>query len=163
MCDIQAGGRKVPNIYLNGIKVYFNTAPKFLGVHIDQGLTFKTHAEYAAGKAGKRNRILRSLSGRKWGQKGKSLRTVHCTYTQAATDHGIGAWGTMAAPSTLDIVGKKEREAARIITGCTSDTPKDALVREAGLLPTDLRAPLQATLQHERSTRLPEDVPANIT
>ncbi len=124
-------------------------------------LTFKEQAEYVAGKAAKRNRILRSLSGRKWGQKTRALRTLHVSYTQAAIDHGIGAWGTMAAPSTLDIVGKKERVAARIITGCTSDTPKDALMAEAGLLPSDLRAELQASLQHERSTRLPDDVPSN--
>ena len=32
---------------------------------------------------------------------------------------------------------------------------------EAGLIPPDLRAELQASLQHERSTRLPDDVPSN--
>ncbi len=43
----------------------------------------------------------------------------------------------MAAPSTFDIVGKKDKMAARIITGCISDTPKDALIAEAGLTPPD--------------------------
>ena len=69
----------------------------------------------------------------------------------------------MAAPSTLEIVGKKECMAARIITGCTSDTPKDALMCEAGLTPANIRCKVQATLQHERSSILPEDVPSHKT
>ena len=94
------------------------------------------------------------------GQKTRALRTLPCTYTQAAIDHGIGALGTMAVTSTIDIVGKKERMAARIITGCTRDTPKDALMTETGLLPPEHRAQLQGSLQHERSTRLPDSIPS---
>ena len=156
----EKNGRSVPNLTLDGSVIQHDTAPKFLGVHIDQGLTFKKHAEYIATKAGKRNKILRALSGRKWGQKTKSLKTLHQGYTQAAIDHGIGAWGIMASQSTLEMVSKKEREAARVITGCTRDTPKTALMREAGLTPTRSRAEIQATLQHERSTRLPPDIPS---
>ncbi len=52
----------------------------------------------------------------------------------------------MAAPSTVEIVARKEREAARTITGCTRDTPKDALMAEADLIPTKYRAELQASL-----------------
>ena len=66
----------------------------------------------------------------------------------------------MAVTSTIDIVGKKERMAARIITGCTKDTPKDALMTETGLLPPEHRAQLQGSLQHERSTRLPDSIPS---
>ena len=156
-------GKLTPNLYLKGIKVHHTTTPKFLGVYIDQQLTFKRHAEYVAEKVTKRNKILRSLSGRKWGQSSKQLRNVHCTYTQSAIDHGLGAWGTMAAPSNLDIVGKKERAAARIITGCLNDTPINPLMCEAGLQPIEVRSKLQATLQHEKTTRLPKDTPSHIT
>ena len=103
----ELNGKSVPTLYLNGIKIHHSTAPKFLGEHIDQGLAFKKHAEFIAEKAAKRNKVLRALSGRTWGQKSQSLKAVHRGYTQAAIDHGIGAWGVMAAPSTLDIVAKK--------------------------------------------------------
>lgn len=156
-------GKTVPNLHLNGTKLGHNSAPKFLGVIIDQSLTFKQQAQYAAKKMSKRNKVLRCLSGRSWGQKAKQLRAVHKTYTESAADHGLGAWGTIAAPSTIDIVDKKQREAARIITGCTRDTKNDVVLCEAGLLPTNLRAKQQATIQHERTTRLPNDVPGNVT
>ena len=157
------GGKLKPNLTLAGIKIHHTTTPKFLGVIIDQQLNFKAQAEATATKAGKRNRILKSLSGRSWGQKSRHLRNLHCAYTQAAIDHGIGAWGPMAAPSNIDKVAKKEREAARTITGCVRDTTKDTLICEAGLQPITTRITLQATLQHERSTRLPPEVPAHKT
>ena len=159
----EKNGNSVPNLTINGCTVQHEVAPKFLGVYIDQGLTFKAHASHIAGKASKRNKILRALSARKWGQKTKTLKALHQGYTQAAIDHGIGAWGIMASQSTLETVSKKEREAARIITGCTRDTPKTALMREAGLTPTRSRAEIQATLQHERSTRLPPETPSRQT
>ena len=115
-----------------------------------------------AKKAGKRNKILRALAGRDWGQSSKNLRNLHCAYTQAAIDYGIGAWGPMAAPSNIEKVAVKEREAARVITGCVRDTPKESLIREAGLQPIKNRVALQATLDYERVTRLPSDVPAHI-
>ena len=144
-------------------EIYHSSAPKFLGVHIDQDLNFTAHAKYLAKKTGKRNQVLRSLCGRSWGKTPRNLRNVHLAYTQTAIDYGIGVWGTLAAKSTVELVSTKERAAARIITGCLKDTPKEALILEAGLIPTVTRSVLQATLQHERSTRLPKDIPAHQT
>ena len=156
-------GKCLPNLTLKGIQIYHSSAPKFLGVHIDQDLNFTAHAKYLAKKTGKRNQVLRSLCGRSWGKTPRNLRNVHLAYTQTAIDYGIGVWGTLAAKSTVELVSTKERAAARIITGCLKDTPKEALTLEAGLIPTATRSVLQATLQHERSTRLPKDIPAHQT
>ena len=152
-----------PNIYLNGIRIHHTPTPKFLGVIIDQQLNFKAHSEYIAKKTGSRNKILRSLSGRNWGQKTSQLRNLHLTYTQAAIDYGLSSWGPMTARTNMEKVAVKEREAARIITGCTRDTPKQALMCEAGLTPIEYRSSLQATLQYEKNMRLPDDIPAKIT
>ena len=160
--NTENNGKVKPKIQLNGITIHHNITPKFLGVIVDQQLTFKAHAEYVVGKSGKRNRILRCLSGRTWGQKSDQLRSLHITYTQSAMDYGLGSWGPMLATSNMEKVAVKEREAARIITGCTRDTPKEALMCEAGLTPVSYRSSLQATLQYERNMRLPDDIPAKI-
>ena len=65
--------------------------------------------------------------------------------------------------STLDIVGRKDREAARIITGCVMETRKEVVMIEAGLIPIVHRVKLASTLQHEMSTRLPREIPAHQT
>ena len=153
-------GKLIPKLYLKGIQILHSTTPKFLGVTIDQQLNFREHAENTSTKVAKRNKILRALSGRSWGQKSNQLKNLHQTYTQSAVDYGLAAWGPMTAPSNIEKVARKEREAARIITGCVRDTPVDSLTREAGLTPLSSRVRLQATLQHERNTRLPSDVPA---
>ena len=72
-------GKLISNIYLSGIRIHHSTAPKFLGVHIYQSLTFKQQAEYTAKKAAECNKVLRTLSARTWGQRSRTLRTVHST------------------------------------------------------------------------------------
>ena len=65
----ESNNKVTPNIFLKGIRIYHSTAPRFLGVIVDQTMTFKAHTEEKAKKMGKRNNILRSLAGKAWGQK----------------------------------------------------------------------------------------------
>ena len=85
-------GRKTLNIKFNWIKIHHTSSPKFLGVHIDQSLIFRQQAEYMAGKAAKRNSVLRSLSGRKWDRRlGPCERCLVLTPRQqltTASEHG---------------------------------------------------------------------------
>ena len=58
-------------------------------------------------------------------------------------------------PSTVEIIARKEKEAAR-----TRDTPKDVLMAEADLIAIKYRAEIKASLQHKRTTCLPDKVPS---
>ena len=111
-----------PKLKLNGISIYHNITPKFLGVTVDQDLSFKTHCDEKAKMMGKRNNIVRALSGRSWGHNSQDLRSIHTTYTQPAAEYAAGAWAPFAAKSNLDKLEVKQKEAARIITGCCADT-----------------------------------------
>ena len=159
----ESNNKVVPHLTLSGIQVFHNTAPRFLGVVVDQTLTFKVHTEEKAKKMGKRNNILRALAGRDWGQKSTELRKVHVTFTQPAGEYAIGAWGPFVAKSHMDKLEAKQNQAARIITGCCSDTKSEHLLAEAGLMPIEFRAEQEAVLLHERNKRLPAEVPARQT
>ena len=144
----------------SGIQVYHSLNPKFLGVTVDQGLTFKEHTDQKGAMMGKRNNILRTLAGKSWGRNSKDLRSIHVTYTQPAAEYAVGAWGSFTSKSNMEKLETKQRAAARIITGCCADTKIEPLLAEAGLTPLTLRAEQEAVYLYERNLRLAEDVPA---
>ncbi|UYV82729.1 hypothetical protein LAZ67_22000685 [Cordylochernes scorpioides] len=49
--------------------------PKYLGIHLDRTLTFKTHLTKLKGKLSSRNNILHKLAGSSWGSDANTLRT----------------------------------------------------------------------------------------
>ena len=159
----ESNNKVTPKLKLNGINIFHSLAPKFLGVTIDQTLTFNQHATEKSKAMGKRNNILKALSGRSWGQKSSELRSVHVTYNQSAAEYAAGAWVPFTAKTTIEKLEVKQREAARIITGCCQDTKSEFLLHEAGLMPIAVRAEQEAVLLYERNMRLPMDVPARQT
>ena len=159
----ESKNKVTPQLTLNGINIYHSTTPKFLGVTIDQDLSFKDHTDEKAKMMGKRNNILRALSGRSWGQKSTTLRSVYSTYTLPAAEYAAGAWAPFTAKSHLNKLEVKQNEAARIITGCCKDTVREHLLCEAGLMPITTRAEQETALLYEKNLRLPKDVPARQT
>ena len=65
-----------PNIKALGKDVPFNPTPKFLGVHLDRTLSFAKHVKVVTEKVKSRNRMLASLTSKKWGWKKRSMRKV---------------------------------------------------------------------------------------
>ena len=159
----ESNNKIIPQLRLNGMNVYHSLTPKFLGVTVDQGLTFACHTDEKSRKMKERNRILRSLAGRSWGQDSNNMRKVHLTYNQPVGEYAIGAWGSFVSKSNLDEIEVQQKEAARIITGCCKDTNVEHLLCEAGLMPFSILGDQQAALMYERNMRLPDDVPAKIT
>ena len=93
------------------------------------------------------------------------MRTKQLTAmdTTAAADYNLAAWGPAAPPSTLEILEKKQNIAARIITGCAPDTPIGPLLAEAGLMKIQDRVAIQTVIQHEKTIRLPDNIPSKST
>ena len=158
----ETNNKVVPKLTLNGINIFHSLVPKFLGVTVDQGLTFSCHTEEQSKKMKKRNSILRALAGRDWGQDSSSMRSVHVTYTQPVGQYAIGAWGPFTSKSNMNKLEVRQREAARIITGCCSDTKNEHLLCEAGLMPMTMMGEQETAIMHEINMRLPPDVPARI-
>ena len=149
----ESNNKVIPTLKLNGINIFHSLVPKFLGVTVDQGLTFKDHTNEKSQKMKERNRILRALAGRSWGQDSSNLRSVHVTYTQPVGQYAIGAWGPFTSKSNMDKLEVRQNEAARIITGCCKDTRVEHLLCEAGLMPITLLGEQETAIMNERNMR----------
>ena len=158
----ESKNKATPVLKLNGINIFHSLVPKFLGVTVDQGLTFSCHTDEKSKKMKQRNGILRALAGRTWGQDSANLRSVHTTYTQPVGLYSIGAWGPFTSKSNMNKLEVRQNEAARIITGCCMDTNVEHLLCEAGLMPITLLGEQETAIMHERNMRLPTNVPARI-
>ena len=150
----EVNGKSIPHLTLGDIPVPHTTSPKYLGIIIDQQLRFHQQSIALAKKLSSRNNILKALSGRSWGQRSSSLRALYKTYTEAAANYAAGAWGTIAAPSNIKPIESCELSAARVILGCTKDSPALALLHEAKLTPFSIRALHLSSIEREKALRM---------
>ena len=68
----------LPELHLEERKLEVVKEYKFLGVIIDNELRFASHVKKVITKAQNRNKILRCLAGKKWGQSLESQRSLYC-------------------------------------------------------------------------------------
>ena len=76
-----------PNIKALAKDVPFNPTPKFLGVHLDRTLSFAKHVKVVTDKVKSRNRMLASLTSKKWSWKKRSMRKVYTTMQKNVMDY----------------------------------------------------------------------------
>jgi hypothetical protein len=103
------------HIYLNGLKVdqishnnnekYF----KFLGIHIDDTLSWKYHIDKICSKISRSNYILRKI--KKFLPK-SSMRTLYSSLVQSYINYGLLVWGSSRS---IGKVYKLQKKAIRII------------------------------------------------
>ncbi|UYV65983.1 hypothetical protein LAZ67_3006060, partial [Cordylochernes scorpioides] len=62
-------------LFINNSQITHSEHPKYLGIHLDRTLTFKTHLTKLKGKLSSRNNILHKLAGSSWGSDANTLRT----------------------------------------------------------------------------------------
>jgi hypothetical protein len=103
------------HIYLNGLKVdqishnnndkYF----KFLGIHIDETLSWKYHIDKICSKISRSNYILRKIN--KFLPK-SSMRTLYSSLVQSYINYGLLVWGSSRS---IGKVYKLQKKAIRII------------------------------------------------
>jgi len=135
--------------------VRYNTNPKLLGCYIDGQLLFNGHIDHVKKRLQQSNKLLRRYTGATFGVGRPLLRQLHIGCGQARADFACGVYGSFASEKQRDRIEAEQRRAACIVSGCTSTTPGDAALREAELLPLELRARQHAATLLERARRLP--------
>eukprot|EP00660_Eupelagonema_oceanica_P009221 gene9221-5304_t len=146
-----------------GVPLQYKKAVRFLGVIIDEALTFSVHIDRLKTSLGRRAGFIHRLAGSSWGCRRKTLRKLHLAYCQSKADYGLATYGNHAYATHIEPLGVLERSTARKITGCTKDTRNTLVMREADLIPIAARAEAAAARTMERYKRLPEGVPARTT
>ena len=133
--------------------------PVFLGVKLDRLLSFTEHAKVVSRRAKNRCSILSALTGTTWGLSWQDLRNLYTGYIRPVLEYAGGAWMPGACATAIAHLDAAQLSAARIITGCTRDTPGDVLQREAHLQPMKFRGEVLALQRQERALRAPPDNP----
>eukprot|EP00666_Eupelagonemidae_sp_cell4sb_P009389 gene9389-23122_t len=113
------------------------------------------HVSYTKQRMQKKNKLLRRLAGTDWGADRGLLRQLHQGCGQATADFASGVYSSFASAKQRSRLEVEQRRAACIISGCISTTPHHAALREAELLPLELRARQRAGTMLERFRRLP--------
>lgn len=135
-------GRK-RNIESLGLKLYGESLErvgvfKFLGVWVDEKLTYKEHVSRMVSKCGKVINILRCLVGCSWGADRNLMLMIYKAMIRSVFDYGCLAYGS-AARSTLSKLDVVQSRALRICTGAFRTTTILSLLVEAGEVPLRLR------------------------
>lgn len=111
---------------------------KFLGICLDQKLTFQNHINYIIKNASKGLNLLRSLAGVTWGSDPKVLSMLYKSIVRSHFDYSSVAYmnSNLTLLRKLDIIQNK---ALRIITGAMCSTPINSMECETCIVPLFLR------------------------
>ena len=149
---------KLKPIYVDGTQIKVEDTVKFLGVYLDERLTWKHHTDHIVKKCKTRINLMRSISGSSWGASKSSPMTIYRTLIRAVLDYGAIAYGaaTEAQKRRLDSI---QYQALRIATGAMTSTSLVALQVESGETPLQLRR-LELQIKYGATVNATKDHPA---
>ena len=125
-----------PNIYLYGERIDYVSEIKYLGVLIDDKLSWLPHIKKTAQKATFTLMQCRKMIGKSWGLKPKINRWLYATLVRPILAYGCLAWikSTLTKSHMIYFV-KVQRKACLSILNCMSSTPTDGLQAMLNLQP----------------------------
>ncbi len=126
--------------------------PKYLGVTLDQTLTYKKHCENTKMKVEARNNIMRKLVSTKWGAGPRTLRTTTLALYYSTAEYGCAAWARFAHAKKVDIV---LNNTMRIVSGCLRPTGIRHLPRACGIAPSAVRRSISVDVERTKKDRDP--------
>ncbi|UYV82011.1 hypothetical protein LAZ67_21000390 [Cordylochernes scorpioides] len=123
-------------LFINNSQITHSEHPKYLGIHLDRTLTFKTHLTKLKGKLSSRNNILHKLAGSSWGSDANTLRTSALALIFSTAEYCAPVWEGSCHTKLIDT---QLNSTLRIITGVCQPTRIDWLPVLAHISPPELR------------------------
>ena len=112
----------------------FVSTTKFLGVHFDSRLTWRTHICAVRDKCRRDLQLMRSVTGTSWGSDQQVLQMLYTSLILSKLDYASFLYNN-AAPTNLLTLDRIQYAGARIILGALKCTPNYLLEAEADLIP----------------------------
>ena len=142
---------------------------KYLGVYVDQHLSWNTHIAHAVKKGTNWSTQIRRVTAPTWGLTPKHARKMFISVAIPKILYAVDIWGTPKEIETMEARKKglsmasakltsTQRAGAIAITGCLRTTPTDILDMHAKLLPIHLEMDKQC---HRAATRIATLPPAH--
>ena len=111
---------------------------KFLGMILDNKLTWLKHIQYVEGRCSKVINCMKLLSGTRWGANSYTLRNIYIALIRSKIDYGCELYNT-ASHSTKKILDRIQSQALRICTGAYKNVSTCSLQVEMGDPPLEER------------------------
>jgi ribonuclease HI len=139
----------IPAMKLGGQIVRVEPSYKYLGIHVDHQLRWKTQMNEAIAKATKWTLLFRRLTKVASGLSAKLMRRLYITVAIPKMTYGLDVWYTppnkpegsrknTGSVKALKEFGKLQRLATTAINGAFKSSPTDLLDSHSGLLPISL-------------------------
>ena len=107
---------------------------------MDTHFCFHKHVSEIVKSCKKKLGILRALAGTGWGCQKELILKTWKIHIEPSINYAVGIWSTNASDTAFNEVQKVKNTAARIATGCHSNTPVEHLSTESKLLPAKAHA-----------------------
>ena len=117
--------------------------PVYLGVTLDQCLSFKTHVEKRKAKVCARNNIISKLADTRCGASPATLQSTTMALCYSSAEYACPAWERSTHAWERSTHARKMdpplNAICRLITGCLRPTPTDSLYILSGIAPPEIR------------------------
>ena len=128
--------------------------PPFLGVTLDQRLTWRQHIDSMEERSIRKLALMKKLAGTTWGSNLKVLKQLYTGSVRPVMEYATTSWGT-AAKTNCQTLDKVQNMGLRIILGAMKTTPIKEMERTANIEPLNRRRKLKIVSQSEKMKRLP--------
>ena len=138
---VQFHNRRNPQsalLTLNGVVIQEQQHIKYLGLTLDQKLTFRLHIENVRIKCLRKMRILQRLLNTPWGCHEKTLINFYKTYIRSQIDYGLIVYGS-CSNTLLCSLETVQNTMIRAILGLRNHTKTNFLLSESGLTSIAMR------------------------
>ena len=144
----------------NGDKVQPSKVVKWLGIHFDQGLTFREHVRIKTAKARQAFLRLERLTNTEKGLSPYAFRQLYLACVASIADYGTELW-FKEQPGHINTLQKLQNIGLRKILGAFKTSPTTKLELESAIPPVKVR--LQATVRRYafRLAKLSDNHPVN--
>ena len=105
---------------------------KFLGINVTNDLRFRSLVDKLVKKGTNRNKILKCMSSKDWGNSLETQRMLCVQYVKSGLEYASSSWSPWISNSSIQRV---QNSALRSIAGLSKTYPQDFLHLETGIEP----------------------------
>lgn len=124
------------NVSFNGVRLWHNPNPVYLGLKLDRTLTYKEHLGALSKKIASRVNIVQKLAGTIWGANAKTLRIASLALVYAPAEYVAPAWKNSVHTYKVDV---QLSQAMRIVGGLVKSTNLKWLPVLSNITPPNIR------------------------
>lgn len=134
ICRIRGCNKMSPQLQLNNRVLNHTDNFKYLGLHLDNSLTFKLHINHLRISCIKALNLLKLVSCATWGADRDTILLLYIAAIKPKLDYGCEAYGS-ACNTYLSSLQPVQNSAIRIATGAYRTSPIISLHAETGIKP----------------------------